>query len=153
MTRSPERLKVRAEFVAAARGARTERRGFVLQGLARGDDAPPRFGFTVTRKVGNAVERNRIRRRLRVAASLAEGARAGCDYVVVARRPAIAQPFAELVADLTGAIARLGQMAPRRPRAALPGAPGPSSKPPVPEAPAAATPAPTTAPRTSGTIR
>jgi len=150
MTRSPERLKVRAEFVAAARGARTERRGFVLQGLARGDDAPPRFGFTVTRKVGNAVERNRIRRRLRVAAGLAEGARAGCDYVVVARRPAITLPFAELVADLTGALARLGPLTPRRPR---PDAGRPRSKAEAPAAAPAETTASTTAPRTSGTIR
>lgn len=103
-----QRLKVRAEFVAVARGRRTERRGFVLQGLARdGDDGPPRIGFTVTRKVGNAVERNRMRRRLRAAAELATGARPGCDYVIVARRAAIDLPFAELVADLSGALAKL----------------------------------------------
>jgi len=111
VTDRPEitRLKRRAEFVSAAKGGRTERRGFALQGRARGDDAPPRFGFTVTRKVGTAVERNRIRRRLKAAAAFAEGAAAGCDYVLVARRAAISLPFVELVSDLSGAMARLGR--------------------------------------------
>lgn len=102
-----ERLKVRAEFLAAARGARSDRRGFVVQARARGDGGPPRFGFTVTRKVGTAVERNRMRRRLRAAVEAARGARDGCDYVVVARRAAISLPFAELVADLSAALAKL----------------------------------------------
>jgi len=102
-----ERLKVRAEFVATARGKRTERRGFVVQARPRDDDGPPRFGFTVTRKVGSAVERNRMRRRLRAVAEVATGARGGCDYVVVARRAAISLPFAELVADLSAALAKL----------------------------------------------
>ena len=61
-----ERLKQRADFLAAAAGAQGSGRGaFVLQARARGDAAPPRFGFTVSKKVGNAVERNRVRRRLR----------------------------------------------------------------------------------------
>lgn len=102
-----QRLKVRAEFLAVQRGVRTERPGFVLQGFARGDDGPPRFGFTVTRKVGTATERNRMRRRLKAAVDTASGARPGCDYVVVARRPAITLPFPALVADLSGALARL----------------------------------------------
>lgn len=104
-----QRLKRRSEFVAAAKGGRTERSGFALQGRRREDDGPPRFGFTVTRKVGTAVERNRIRRRLKAAAAAAEGSAPGCDYVVVARRSAISQPFAELVGDLSGALSRLGR--------------------------------------------
>jgi ribonuclease P protein component len=104
------RLKTRAEFVAAQRGARTERRGFALQGRDRGDDGPARFGFTVTRKVGTAVERNRIRRRLRAAVEATDGGRRGCDYVVVARRAAIGLPFAALVEDLSGALARLDRI-------------------------------------------
>ena len=65
-----------------------------------------RVGFTVTRKVGHASERNRIRRRLRAAAAAAAPAwpAANLDVVVVARREAIGAVFAELVADLTRAL-------------------------------------------------
>jgi ribonuclease P protein component len=60
----------RAEFLRVARGKRFHAAAFSLQAAAREDsaqDAPPRFGFTVTRKAGRAVERNRMRRRLREA--------------------------------------------------------------------------------------
>ena len=75
------RLKKRADFLAAAKGRRQHQRCFVLQGRQRevageaseNADAP-RFGFTVTKKVGNSVVRNRIRRRLREAARLADSA-------------------------------------------------------------------------------
>ena len=60
-----ERLKQRADFLAAAAGVKVPGAAFVLQARARGDTAPSRFGFTVSKKVGNAVERNRVRRRLR----------------------------------------------------------------------------------------
>jgi ribonuclease P protein component len=60
-----ERLKQRADFLAAAAGAKAPAGPFVLQARERGDCAPSRFGFTVSKKVGNAVERNRVRRRLR----------------------------------------------------------------------------------------
>ena len=53
-----ERLKQRADFLAAAKGARVPAGPFVLQVRPRGDSAPARFGFTVSRKVGTAVERN-----------------------------------------------------------------------------------------------
>ena len=104
-----ERLKHRADFLAAARGAKVQAGAFVLQARARGGTAPPRFGFTVSRKVGSAVERNRVRRRLREivrrhAALLAED---GHDYVLIARRAALQAPFDEMVADFTGALARL----------------------------------------------
>ena len=64
------RLKKRRDYLKVARGDRTPRRGFLLQSAKRpeGEPAPkvsgPRFGFTVTKKIGNAVVRNRIRRRL-----------------------------------------------------------------------------------------
>jgi ribonuclease P protein component len=110
------RLKRRAEFVAAAAGARTGGRSVMMQSRPRGDDAPPRVGFTVTRKVGNAVERNRIRRRMRAAVErCGERARPGCDYVLVARRPAITISFEALVAELAAGFDRLG-----RPRGAEP---------------------------------
>ena len=60
-----ERLRQRADFLAAATGSRCRRPAFVLQARKRRDEGPARVGFTVSKKVGNAVERNRVRRRLR----------------------------------------------------------------------------------------
>jgi ribonuclease P protein component len=103
-----ERLKRRREFVrAAARGARSATRGLVLQALDRGDEAPARIGFTVTKKVGNAVQRNRVRRRLREAARavMPQGAHAGCDYVVIGRRETLTRPFEGLRQDFEQALA------------------------------------------------
>jgi ribonuclease P protein component len=104
-----ERLRHRSDFLSAAAGARAPTAGFVMQRRDRGDGGPPRVGFTVSRKVGGAVERNRVRRRLReiVRLSAAAGFRGGSDYVVVGRRAALALPFARLAADLTGALRRL----------------------------------------------
>ena len=67
---------------------------------------PPRFGFTVTKRVAKkAVERNRMRRRLREAVRLdAENAQAGHDYVLVARRSALIEPFTDLKAALGQAL-------------------------------------------------
>ena len=68
-----------------------------------------RIGFTVSRKVGGAVVRNRARRRLKAAADVvfrAEG-RPGFDYVVIGRREAVARPFAHLIADIQAALARV----------------------------------------------
>jgi ribonuclease P protein component len=71
MASQPQRLKRRAEFLhVAAKGRKAPMPGLVLQALARNDAAPVRLGFTVTKKVGNAVVRNRTRRRLREAARL-----------------------------------------------------------------------------------
>ena len=69
----------------------------------------PRFGFTVTKKLGNAVIRNRIRRRLKAAiAELAQTrAQAGFDYVIVARAVALNRPYPDIVADLCKAFAIL----------------------------------------------
>ena len=66
-----ERLKKRRDFLAAAKGSKAARRAFVLEARERGDDGPARFGFTVTKRTAKkAVERNRIRRRLREAVRL-----------------------------------------------------------------------------------
>ena len=59
-----ERLRQRADFLAAASGSKVPSKSFVLQTRKRNDDGPVRIGFTVSKKVGNAVERNRVRRRL-----------------------------------------------------------------------------------------
>ena len=106
---APRRLKRRAEFQRVARGRRSHSAAFLLQSLARPDGAPQneaRFGFTVTRKIGNAVVRNRIRRRLKAALRLAAGleARADHDYVIVARIEALGRPFETLMKELTRAL-------------------------------------------------
>jgi ribonuclease P protein component len=104
-----ERLKQRSDFVAANTGAKVHGAGFVLQMRERSEGGPARVGFTVSRKVGNAVERNRVRRRLREVVRLAAEGRipAGRDYVLVGRRAALELPFERLVADLSGALRRI----------------------------------------------
>jgi len=117
-----ERLRRRADFLAAARhGRKAAKRSLVLQGRQRNDIEPkpegnPRIGFTVSRKVGNAVERNRVRRRLREAVRLraAPLVRAGYDYVVIGRRAALTTPFATIVSDLEQAFRRIHEAAPER---------------------------------------
>jgi ribonuclease P protein component len=105
-----ERLKRRADFLAAATGAKSPAGPFVLQARARDDDGrgPARVGFTVTKKTGNAVERNRIRRRLRELVRLsASPMRAGHDYVLIGRRGALNAPFEKMTDDFTRALKRL----------------------------------------------
>jgi ribonuclease P protein component len=102
------RLTKRSEYLKVARGGRTPRRGFLLQMMTRpeGDPGEARFGFTVTKKIGNAVVRNRIRRRLKEAVRLAGVAAAaqGTDYVLVGRSAALDQHFDDLCADVVGAL-------------------------------------------------
>ena len=77
--------------------------------------ATARFGFTITKKIGNAVVRNRIRRRLKAAfaASAPQFSRSVCDYVVVARRAALDRPFAALLEDVARAFTALHDNAKR----------------------------------------
>ncbi len=104
-----ERLRQRADFLAAASGSKAAAAAFVLQARKRTDTGPVRFGFTVSKKVGNAVERNRVRRRLReiVRLSPAERMRAGHDYVLVGRRAALRVPFERMAQDFEGALRRV----------------------------------------------
>ncbi len=104
-----ERLKRRADFLSAAKGARIQAGSFTLQARDRRDRSLPRVGFTITKKTGNAVERNRIRRRLRAAVGgvVPRNGRAGFDYVIVARRQALTLPFDTMIAELERALARL----------------------------------------------
>lgn len=106
----PERLRKRADFLAVRRGEKRRGRFFLLETLQRADEGPPRVGFTVTRKVGNAVVRNRIRRRLREAIRVhaADDMRPGNDYVIVGREEVLAAPFAEIGAELSRRLRRAG---------------------------------------------
>ncbi len=117
------RLKKRSEFLAVAKGARHHESAFTLQALAHESHRTPsqetasRIGLTVTKKTGNSVERNRIRRRLRealrlsgMAGGMARGEIAtgkARDYVVVARRETLTRDFDLLQADLARAFERI----------------------------------------------
>lgn len=114
MTRPLDRLKRRSQFLAVARSkARCATPGFVLQAATRRDGAatarPPRVGFTASRKVGNAVCRNRAKRRLRALADafLPVYAAKDRDYVMIARAGLAGRSHAALQRDLLGALKRL----------------------------------------------
>jgi ribonuclease P protein component len=104
-----ERLRQRADFLAAASGSKAPATAFVLQVRKRSDDGPVRVGFTVSKKVGKAVERNRVRRRLReiVRLSNATWMRPGHDYVLIGRRTALKLPFTRMSEDFEGALRRV----------------------------------------------
>jgi ribonuclease P protein component len=106
---SMERLRQRADFLAAAGGAKIATAAFVLQTRDRRDGGPVRVGFTVSRKVGGAVERNRVRRRLReiVRLSAADRLCSGHDYVLIGRRAALSLPFERMTEDFNKALRRL----------------------------------------------
>lgn len=99
-------LKKRSEFLAVAKGGRVGRRAFVLQGLARTDDSPPRIGYTVTKKTGNSPARSRIKRRLRaaIAALHDDDVPEKADFVLVGRENALDLPFPVLVSDLKSSL-------------------------------------------------
>ena len=117
-----ERLKRRTDFRAAAQAASVPAGAFVLQARPRGDQGPVRVGFTVSRQVGNAVERNRVRRRLREMVRLAPAATlcAGHDYVLIGRRTALAASFAEMVRQFDAALRRIHAAAASRQQRAEP---------------------------------
>ena len=111
MTSAPQRLRRRADFLrVAASGRRAAVHGLVLQALARNDDAPARLGFTVTKKIGNAVERNRTRRRLKEAARLLlrERPLTGVDLVLIGREATRSRDFGDLISDLRRALDKVG---------------------------------------------
>ncbi|MGE0154014.1 MAG: ribonuclease P protein component [Reyranellaceae bacterium] len=108
-------LPRRADFL---RVAATRRRcvtpGLILQVAPLPDSerarTPLRVGYTASRRVGNAVARNRCKRRLREAVRqvMPSHAREGMDYVLIAREDTAARPFDQLLGDLREALRRLG---------------------------------------------
>lgn len=125
------RLKKRREFLRVARaGRKWATPGLVLQAWPRPDASPSarsteavsmppntncglasmaRIGYTVSRKVGNAVNRNRAKRRLRAVAGqvMTKHARTGTDFVIIGRAATLSRPFEKLVADLQTALRKL----------------------------------------------
>jgi ribonuclease P protein component len=104
-----QRMTRRQDFIAAAKAVSWGTPGFLLQARLRDDEAEPRVGFTCTKKLGNAVMRNRIKRRLREAArlSLAGIAKPSFDYVLIGRHAAETRDFETLKTDLIFAASRL----------------------------------------------
>lgn len=114
----PVMLTRRADFLRAAQARRHGTPGFLLQARRREATEPPqgmRVGFTCSKKLGNAVTRNRAKRRLRAVARavLPCAGRPGWDYVLVGRPEAtVSRDFAAMTADLDTALARIHGGAP-----------------------------------------
>lgn len=114
------RLKSRPQFLFVREGEKRRGPLFLLEVRDRqAPDEPPRVGFTVTKKHGNAVERNRMRRRLKEAVRLSAGfaMEPGHDYVVVARRDVLSASFESLQAGLKDRIATRQKQKQQRPAA------------------------------------
>jgi ribonuclease P protein component len=111
-----QRITDRRDFLAAAKAFSAAMPGVLVQAKARQDAKPARLGFTCTKKLGNAVVRNRIRRRLREAARLAlpAHAQAGHDYVLIGRNGTAKRGFEALQKDIISALERIH--APAEPR-------------------------------------
>lgn len=106
----PEKLRRRRDFLAAARGVFRAMPLIVVQMRKRGDGGgPPRIGFTATKRIGNAVIRNRARRRMReaVRAMPDDLLLAGHDYVFIAREDTAQGPFSQLKRQTARALEKL----------------------------------------------
>jgi len=123
------RLTRRADYLVVAKGDRFHTEAFTLQATALSQEGEPfetarpaRFGITATKRIGGAVERNRIKRRFREALRLTPDlpARPGRDYVIVAKAEALTTDFHSLRLELSNAIRKLDRPARQRPSKAKP---------------------------------
>jgi ribonuclease P protein component len=107
-----DRILRRRDFLAAAKSRSAPISGVLMQLRDREDEKPARVGFTCTKKLGNAVVRNRIRRRLKEAARLVlpEIAKTGHDYVIIGRASSKGRPFEALQKDIISAVSKLHAM-------------------------------------------
>jgi len=103
------RLKKRAEFLYVKDGRYRAQGGLVLQMRENTSHETLRVGFTATKRIGNAVQRNRAKRRLRAVARqvLPTKAATGHDYVIIARNSTLDRPYEKLVYDLEKALINL----------------------------------------------
>ena len=103
-------IRKRSDFLAANRGLRVARPGFVL--LARPNDGQgKRYGITVTKKIGNAVVRNRMKRRFRelLWSALPDSGLADHDHILIGREGGVERDFAQLREELGAALARAAE--------------------------------------------
>ena len=110
MSRHPQVIAKRADFLAANRGIRVAQPGFVLLAYPNGG-RDKRYGITVTKKIGNAVVRNRMKRRFRelLWAALPERGLPDHDHVLIGREGGIEREFASLAAEIDHALTRAAE--------------------------------------------
>jgi ribonuclease P protein component len=118
------RIQKRADFLACAKAPHCARGAVLIQARARDDSPIVRAGFTATKRIGGAVERNRAKRRMREAARLIlpDLAHPGFDYVFIARGGVTTRPWPRLLDDVKSALLRLAadRDRPHMPGQALP---------------------------------
>lgn len=105
-----ENLKKRSEFLTVSKaGHKWGTPAFLVLGHQRAPEGPPRYGITASRKIGGAVERNRVKRRLRTLLKeiLPNKGHPGMDYVLIARKECLTRDFSLMKQDLEKALRKL----------------------------------------------